>query len=136
MVRFLPPLLELILVIFCLIDVISARDVDVRNLPRWAWILLILFIPIVGPIAWLIAGRPMATQPSRLATEFPEYDRPGRYAAPDPEADAEFLRKVRERAEQQRLKGAQEKADRLRAEQKRLEAEREQAKQDPPTDEA
>ena len=34
--------------------------------------------------------------------QFPEYDRPGRAAATSPEADEEFLRKVRERAEEQR----------------------------------
>ena len=34
--------------------------------------------------------------------EFPEYDRPGRAAAANPEDDEEFLRKVRERAEEQR----------------------------------
>ena len=33
---------------------------------------------------------------------FPEYDRPGRAAAVDPEKDEEFLRQVRERAEEQR----------------------------------
>jgi hypothetical protein len=130
MLRFAPGVLELILVIFCFVDAISARDDEVRNLPRWLWIVLIVFLPIVGPVSWLIAGRPMATQPSRLATEFPEYDRPGRYSAPDPEADAAFLRKVRERAEEQRQKAAREKA-----EQQRLEAERERAKQEPPTDE-
>jgi hypothetical protein len=34
--------------------------------------------------------------------EFPEYDRPGRAAATAAESDEEFLRKVRERAEEQR----------------------------------
>lgn len=35
---------------------------------------------------------------------FPEYDRPGRFAATDVEADAEFLRRFRGRAEEQRRK--------------------------------
>jgi hypothetical protein len=41
--------------------------------------------------------------------EFPEYDRPGRFAAADPEADEAFLRKVRERAEEQRRKAREQK---------------------------
>jgi hypothetical protein len=129
MLRFAPGVLELILVIFCFVDAVSARDDEVRNLPRWLWIVLIIFLPIVGPVSWLIAGRPMAVRPTRFATEFPEYDRPGRYAVADPEADAEFLRKVRERAEEQRQKAALE---------KRLQAEREKAQQEKerPADEA
>ena len=54
-------------------------------------------------IAWIAAGRPRGP---RRRTEgspaFPEYDRPGRAAATDPAQDEEFLRKVRERAEEQR----------------------------------
>ena len=43
-----------------------------------------------------------ATATSYAAPEFPEYDRPGRAAAVNPEDDEDFLRKVRERAEDQR----------------------------------
>jgi hypothetical protein len=79
------------------------------------WILLILFFPFVGSIAWLAAGRPVRAPRrsgpyERSATAFPEYDRPGRFAAADPEADEAFLRKVRERAEEQRRKAREEKA--------------------------
>ncbi|RJS45236.1 PLD nuclease N-terminal domain-containing protein [Nocardioides cavernaquae] len=131
MIRLIFVLVPLILCIFCVVDAITSRDDEIRNLPKILWIVLILVFPFVGSIAWLAAGRPRYAQPSRLATEFPEYDRPGRDAISDPVADAEFLRKVRERAEEQRLKAAHQKA-----EQARLEAERERAKKDLPTDEA
>jgi hypothetical protein len=39
---------------------------------------------------------------------FPEYDRRGRFAASDPAADEEFLKKVRERAEEQRRRAAEQ----------------------------
>jgi hypothetical protein len=87
-----------------------------------AWIFIVLLFPLVGSIAWLAAGRPETVRrpPSRWereAPEFPEYDRPGRAAAIDPEADAEFLRKVRERAEEQRRRAKeQEKLARDQAE--------------------
>ena len=73
------------------------------------WILLILFFPFVGSIAWLVAGRPQTAQRrqgpyERSTSAYPEYDRPGRFAAADPQADEEFLKKVRERAEEQRRK--------------------------------
>jgi hypothetical protein len=101
----------LVLAIYCLVNAITSRADDVRNLPKVAWILLILFFPFLGSIAWLVAGRPVAARPRRYersAPEFPEYDRPGRAAAMDPEADAEFLRKVRERAEEQRRKAKEQ----------------------------
>jgi hypothetical protein len=105
--------LPLVLAIYCLVNAITSRDSDIRHLPKVAWILLILFFPFVGSIAWLLAGRPIEPRPGprheRLAPAFPEYDRPGRAAAVDPEADAEFLRQVRERAEEQRRKAREEK---------------------------
>lgn len=109
MLRALPFLIVFVLAIFCLVQAISSRDDDVRNLPKWAWILLILFFPLLGSIAWLIAGRPVAAPRQSWAPPgFPEYDRPGRAAAANPDDDAEFLRKVRERAEEQRRKYAEE----------------------------
>ncbi len=114
MIRLLFFLVPLVLAVYCLIEAISSRDDEVRNLSRVWWIILILFFPFVGSIAWLAAGRPVRA-PRRLgshersASAFPEYDRPGRFAASDPAADAEFLKKVRERAEEQRRKAREEK---------------------------
>lgn len=92
--------------LFCLIDVIGTPDREVRNLPRIGWLVLVLLFPFVGSIAWLVAGRPEGAARrsayERSAPAFPEYDRPGRAAAVDPERDEAFLRQVRERAEEQR----------------------------------
>lgn len=118
--------LPLVLTIYCLVSAIISKDSDVRHLPKVAWILLILFFPFLGSVAWLVAGRPVGARRPRSAYErevpqFPEYDRPGRAAAADPVGDEEFLRQVRERAEQQR-RAYDEKR---RREQQELEAERE-----------
>jgi hypothetical protein len=99
--------LVLLLWIFCVIDVIRSRDDEVPHLRKIGWLLLVLLFPLVGSIAWLVAGRPSraGTQPrayERDATGFPKYDRPGRAAAVDAAADEEFLRTCRERAEEQR----------------------------------
>ncbi|WP_243060588.1 PLD nuclease N-terminal domain-containing protein [Nocardioides sp. SR21] len=92
--------------VFCLVDAIGSPSDRVRNLPKVAWVILILLFPLVGSIAWLVAGRPdggrRRSRHERSQPSFPEYDRPGRAAAVDPEKDAEFLRQVRERAEAQR----------------------------------
>jgi hypothetical protein len=100
-------LATLALFVFCVIDVIQTPEGQMRNLPKVAWLLIVLVFPLVGAVAWLAAGRPQGgrQRPSpyeRPAPTYPEYDRPGRAAATDPAKDEDFLRQVRERAEEQR----------------------------------
>ena len=108
--------LVLVLWIFCVVDVITTRDGDARHLPKWGWLILVLLFPLVGSVAWLVAGRPRKrtrrTRPyERPAPHYPEYDRPGRAASPNPESDEEFLRRCRERAEEQRRRHAERQRD-------------------------
>jgi hypothetical protein len=101
----------LCLFVFCLVNVIQTPEGDVRNLPKTVWLLLVLFFPFVGSVAWLVAGRPEQARPrayERGAPAFPEYDRPGRAAASDASSDEEFLRQVRARAEEQRRRHDEE----------------------------
>jgi hypothetical protein len=51
---------------------------------------------------------------------FPEYDRPGRFAAANPEDDQDFLAQVKARAEQQRRSYQQRRDAELKTEQDRL----------------
>ena len=89
--------------VFCLVEAISTDAARIRNLPKVAWVLLVLLFPFVGSVAWLVAGRPQGgRRPSGPSSAYPEYDRPGRFAATDPVKDEEFLRQLRERAEEQR----------------------------------
>ena len=52
-------LIEVALVVVALISCLSAEDDEIRTLPRVGWILIILFFPLVGAIAWFSAGRPL-----------------------------------------------------------------------------
>jgi hypothetical protein len=92
--------------LFCLIDVITTPESQIRNLPKLVWLMIVLFLPDIGSIAWLVAGRSWEgrrNQPTtRLQRDYPEYDRPGRYTATNPEDDEEFLRNLRKRADEQR----------------------------------
>ncbi|MFD5825771.1 PLDc N-terminal domain-containing protein [Lentzea sp. NPDC060358] len=104
-------MLVLGMVIFAVVDVVTTDDGSVRNLPKLLWLLLVLLFPLVGSIAWFVAGRPVAGSSrvrfgahERSAPAFPEYDRPGRFAATSAADDEEFLRRCRERAEEQRRK--------------------------------
>jgi hypothetical protein len=102
-------LVVLALWIFCLLDVITTDEHACRNLSKVVWLLLVLFLPAVGSIAWLIAGRPQGSSTASMpykgnygSVPFPEYERPGRAVASSPEDDEAFLRALRERAEEQR----------------------------------
>ena len=44
--------------IFCIIDVITTEEVEMRNLPKMVWLVIVVFLGAIGSVAWLIAGRP------------------------------------------------------------------------------
>ena len=115
-------LLELVLLVYCVLNIITTPEHEVRNLPKLLWLALVILLPLVGGIAWLVGGRPIGprSRPGGLPYKgntgrFPEYDRPGRAAAQNPDDDEAFLRGLRERAEEQRKRAA-EQARRLREE--------------------
>ncbi len=48
-------LLQLLLLIWAIIDLVRRREVKV--LPKWAWALVIIFVNLFGPIIYFVAGR-------------------------------------------------------------------------------
>lgn len=92
--------LEILLVALALISCLSAEDGEVRALPRYVWVIVILLFPIVGSIVYFAVGRPIRTAPRstwRVGGGFPETARPPR--APDD--DPEFLAKLDEQTRRQ-----------------------------------
>ena len=80
--------LALGLTIYAVIDCVQTPDERVRNMPKLAWLALIVIAVWVGPIAWIFAGRPQATPP---------WGPLGRRGTPPsgprgPEDDPDFLR--------------------------------------------
>lgn len=89
MIRYLP-IIQLVLLVYCLIDCIQTPPDSARNLSKGWWIVLIVLIPVAGPVAWLVAGRPTAASrrrdvpwPSTQTAGFPEYERPRPARGPD-----------------------------------------------------
>lgn len=115
-------LITLILWIYCLVDAITCPENEVRNLPKVAWILIILFVPTVGSIIWLVAGRPITAHRPASNTRFAEYDRPGRQVAQHPDDDEAYLRGLRERATQQRREAQRQEEQRQRDLERRRDA--------------
>jgi hypothetical protein len=99
MLRFLPVLLLLALTLFALIDCLSREEDEIRALPKVLWVLIILLFAPIGPVAWLIAGRPRgAALPG--AGRSARGDSPAGPSAPRrqvaPDDDPEFLRSLDE----------------------------------------
>ena len=91
--------------VFCIIDVITTPEGACRNLPKMAWLFIVILLSDAGSIAWLVAGRPWNAQPGTL----PYKGNRGRtQAAPlrmngtNPDDDEEFLARLRARADEQR----------------------------------
>ncbi|MFF0370219.1 PLDc N-terminal domain-containing protein [Micromonospora sp. NPDC005087] len=92
-------LAQIVLAVCALISCLSAEEGQIRALPRIAWVLIILFFPLVGSIAWFVAGR----EPGSGARKaWPTGNRPAERRRPvAPDDDPEFLRSVQERSQQQ-----------------------------------
>ena len=45
--------------VYCIFDVIASDDGLIRNLPKGFWLLIVIFLPDIGSLAWLLLGRPM-----------------------------------------------------------------------------
>lgn len=118
--RGIPLLLLVLLWLYCLFDAIGSDGSRVRNLPKVAWVFIILLFIDIGALAWLVAGRPRRDKTSLPYRGNggvpPEYDRPGRAVASNPDDDAAFLEQLKRRAEEQRRKAEEEETRRRREE--------------------
>jgi hypothetical protein len=116
--------------LFCIIDVITTPESQCRNLPKLAWLLIVIVLVDLGSIAWLVAGRDWAGRgqtglgykgnTGSGGSRYPEYERPGRFVASNPDDDEAFLSRLRERAEQQRRDYRTRREQELRQERDRL----------------
>jgi hypothetical protein len=77
---------QLVVLVLALISSLSAERV--RTMPRALWVLVILLIPLIGPISYFLWGRPVPA-PSERAAPRGHLPRPA-----SPDDDPEFLRTV------------------------------------------
>lgn len=103
MLKLLVYAIPIILGVYALVDCIQTEDKDVRGLPKLAWLAVIALFPIIGAVAWLMAGRDSSRAKSGL--RWPagpaSAQRPTRrIIAPDD--DPEFLRQLNRDSERRR----------------------------------
>ena len=106
-------LVLLVLWVFALLDVLTTPPERIRNLPKWGWFVVVLLLGelAIGPLLWVVAGRPrgaVGSLPYKGNQNIPpEYDRPGRAVASSPDDDAAFLASLKARTEEQRRRSQQ-----------------------------
>ena len=73
------------LTLYTFIDCARRDETEIQKLPKWGWLLIILFFQVFGPIAYLVIGRnPLKNLPKR---------KPQKRILP-PDDDPDFLRKI------------------------------------------
>lgn len=68
------PGITVILLVFALIDILTKTDDQIRGLPKIAWVILVILVPVVGSIVWFAIGHDWA----------PGERNHGRYIEPHP----------------------------------------------------
>lgn len=93
------------LTLYTLLDALRTHQDQMRTFPKWLWIIAVIFFPVVGPLLWLLLGRPRAVRApktqqgggftsSRRGTPPP--------ATSSPDDDEEYLRWLKAKAERQK----------------------------------
>lgn len=105
------------MLIYALADVVQAEEAELGRIPKWAWVLLVIIVPVAGPLTWMILSYQYKQQ-ARGGSPAPQLRNPGasrrRAARPlAPDDDPEFLwrlekqQRLRRQAEQMRREAEQ-----------------------------
>ncbi|WP_019632327.1 PLDc N-terminal domain-containing protein [Actinomadura atramentaria] len=78
--------------LFCLFDVITTEEREVRHLPKFGWFLVTLFGFLPGAVLWLGFGRPRPEAAARQGVLWPSGAASAGPAPRGPDDDPEFLR--------------------------------------------
>lgn len=80
-------LLVIALMIGALVDIITRDDSQVRFLPKMAWIVIVILLPLIGSILWFAIGREYAEAGISIPRRVRRVQHPSPPAAPAPPVD-------------------------------------------------
>jgi hypothetical protein len=84
MIRALLILLPLVLTLFTFVDCAMRDDSQIKKIPKWGWLLVILFLQPIGGIVYLVIGRVRKVRGPK----------PGKKRILPPDDDPDFLRSI------------------------------------------
>ncbi|MEJ1091283.1 PLDc N-terminal domain-containing protein [Microbacterium istanbulense] len=93
---FLFTLLTIALMVFALVDIIRRDDAQVRYLPKFVWLILVILLPLIGSILWFAIGREYPQQGIRLGRPGRRETTPATQAPPAPPAPPQDRRTTEE----------------------------------------
>ena len=106
-------LVLLVLIVAALVDIITRQDGQVKHLPKVLWVLLVIFLPVIGSLLWFAIGREYPVRAERPSIGAPrrttaasgapaEYPTSGRRTTEDELADLD--REIDFHTEQARIR--------------------------------
>ena len=90
------------LTLYTLLDAVRTPAHEARTLPKWLWVLVTLLFPVVGPLMWLILGRPKAQPAAGARRGFGQRRNTPAPSVSSPDDDEEYLRWLKAKAERER----------------------------------
>ncbi|HWH26736.1 MAG TPA: PLD nuclease N-terminal domain-containing protein [Pseudolysinimonas sp.] len=124
MIRVIVPLILTAIMVFTIVDLVTIDNSRVRYLPKVVWILLAIFLSLIGCLLWFLLGRepvsarengryandPLSAPPNRS----PRAGRPTRRGPSAPDDDSEFLDRLnREQQQEQRIRDLEKRLSEL-----------------------
>ncbi|MFH9767546.1 PLDc_N domain-containing protein [Streptomyces microflavus] len=87
-------IVPLALTIYAFIDCLNTSEEDTKHLPKIAWVFIILLFWIVGPVAWLVAGKARRNAATGTGPSSWQRGRRQQWVAPDDNPD--FLKSLKD----------------------------------------
>lgn len=110
MLKVLAPIV-ILLMIFAVVDIAVLERSRVRFLPKLAWIVLVVVLPIAGPVIWFIVGRGRPGENNSVA---PPSGSAGRLGPVAPDDDPDFLGRLhREQEQEERIRELEKRLNEL-----------------------
>ncbi|WP_246246333.1 PLDc N-terminal domain-containing protein [Isoptericola sediminis] len=113
MLRVVVILLVIGLMVYTLADLAGSEEEDRGGLPTWLWLIIIVFLPVFGPISWLVTKRSRRRGSGGGRTGRPGRGprRPSGPVAPDDDPDFLWRIEQEKRREERRRKRDEEGPD-------------------------
>jgi hypothetical protein len=107
---FVFPLLVLAAMVVAIVDIVTRDDSQIKHMPKFVWLILVILLPLLGVILWFTIGReypehvsraPRAPRPSRRVPPAPPSVPSGPY---DPRTTEQQLADLEREIEEDRLR--------------------------------
>ena len=93
------------LTLYTLLDALRTHQDQMRTFPKWLWNIAVIFFTVVGPLMWLLLGRPRAVRaPKKQQGSGFKSSRRGTPppATSSTDDDEEYRRRLKTKADRQR----------------------------------